>query len=116
MSRQSVKVYPRRLRRVSAGPSHSLGLRPAGARILICVAVPASLRCERNQDRLRLRHSAGAADTEYRAELEPGADGSSADRLLRRQGRGRRLEVMIGPKGTVNLAGLAAVAPTHRDG
>jgi hypothetical protein len=33
---------------------------------------PSFLRCQRDQD--RVRHSAGAADSQYRAKLEPGAD------------------------------------------
>jgi putative SOS response-associated peptidase YedK len=45
----------------------------------------AFIRRKRNQD--RVRHSAGAANAEYTAELEPGADGPSAGRLLRPQGR-----------------------------
>ncbi len=46
---------------------------------------PPFIRRQRDQD--RVRHSAGAADAQYRAELEPGADRPGADRLSRRQGR-----------------------------
>ena len=53
---------------------------------------PPFLRCQRDQD--RVRHSAGAADAEFSAELERGADRSGADRLFDAKDGGRSLEVM----------------------